>query len=243
MKQIDRDLLAQKIASVGHHVYVVQGAPAPRFAYTVGLMERLGLELVLAGAIIYDISEVGRIVNEIANVLRDDPNVGVIEVRSLGGFRLRRMRPDWVRSVMLGAVEYYREGGVVGYQVVPDDDHWTIDVPVFDEHRDVLGNRAWRWVWEEWSYPVPKPSVVTTNLGALRGEQVTEVARWETDQWEMFAGAGPEVKPEDARVVPLGVLLGKDGSLEAALSLPVGAGLWRDHGGGPWQAWASATRE
>lgn len=244
MRRSDRTSLEQRIAHYGHHVTVVQGPPLPRFAYTIGLLERIGLELLLGGAIAYDVSEVGRILNEIARLLREGHPLGAaIEAGPLGRFKLRKMRSEWVEALMLGAVDFHRERTVIGYQVVPDPERWTIDVPLLDEDRGFAANQAWRWALVEWSYAVPRTSVATTNLGALRGERVTEVARWEPDGWEMFAGAGPDVKPEDARVVPLGVLLERDESLKAALTLPVGGAIWRDQGGGPWQAWGSHNRE
>lgn len=59
------------------------------------------------------------------------------------------------------------------------------------------------------------------------------------DEWELFAGAGPDVKPEDVRVVPLGMLLGADESLGDVMNLEVGEALWRDSSGGPWQRWVA----
>ncbi len=37
--------------------------------------------------------------------------------------------------------------------------------------------------------------------------------RWEKDEWEIFAGAGPDITEPERRVVPLGVLLAADPSL------------------------------
>jgi hypothetical protein len=45
------------------------------------------------------------------------------------------------------------------------------------------------------------------------------------------------VKEEDIRVVPLGVLLGADQSLEDVLGLEVGKGIWRDANELKWQQW------
>jgi hypothetical protein len=61
--------------------------------------------------------------------------------------------------------------------------------------------------------------------------------RWEVDDWEIFAGAGPEVPAADRRMVPLGVLLGIDPTLEPAVSLPIGKGLWRDIEALEWNEW------
>ena len=47
-----------------------------------------------------------------------------------------------------------------------------------------------------------------THVPVLFGGPATEVVRWGTDEWEIFASAGPDVPKEDRRIVPLGVLLG-----------------------------------
>jgi len=71
----------------------------------------------------------------------------------------------------------------------------------------------------------------------LRGERVTEAARWESDQWELFAGPGPDVTPDQVRMVPLATLLAIDATLQPVVQLDVGRALWRDDQGGDWQAW------
>ena len=58
------------------------------------------------------------------------------------------------------------------------------------------------------AYPVPEDSMAITHVPVLFGGPATEVVRWGTDEWEIFASAGPDVPKEDRRIVPLGVLLG-----------------------------------
>ena len=76
-----------------------------------------------------------------------------------------------------------------------------------------------------------------TQVSVLMGEPATEVIRWETDEWEIFAGAGPDVPAAEKRIVPLGVLLGLDRALERTVHLAIGKGLWRDAAEGEWQDW------
>jgi hypothetical protein len=83
---------------------------------------------------------------------------------------------------------------------------------------------------------VPENATATTNLPALRGDRITEVMRWEEGEWEIFAGAGPDVPKAELRVVPLATLLAADGSLVRALSLEVGTGVWRD-ADSDWHPW------
>ncbi len=46
------DRIRENIAREGHHIYLVSGGAAtPRFAYTIGVSESIGVELILAGAV------------------------------------------------------------------------------------------------------------------------------------------------------------------------------------------------
>jgi len=52
------DRIRENIARSGQHIYVVLGGETPRFAYTIGVSESVGVELILAGAIFYIKNEV-----------------------------------------------------------------------------------------------------------------------------------------------------------------------------------------
>jgi len=52
------DDIRENIVRSGYHVYLVFGGTTPRFAYTIGVSETLGFELVLAGAVFYMRDEV-----------------------------------------------------------------------------------------------------------------------------------------------------------------------------------------
>lgn len=238
MKADALEVIEHNIALHGHHVYLVTGEASPRYAYSVGLTGTLGIELLLAGAIQFSAEEVRRIVNGVAEQLRHGVGAeSAINLDTLGSFTLRRVHSGWVRLLMLGAVDYYRDREVVAYQILPDEAHWTIDIPALDDEWSAAANQPWRWLQEEWPYEVPRSSLATTNLGALRGCRITEAARWGEDEWELFAGSGPDVKPADVRVVPLGVLLGVDETLSAVVNLGVGQALWRDESAETWKRW------
>jgi hypothetical protein len=61
--------------------------------------------------------------------------------------------------------------------------------------------------------------------------------RWEEDEWEMFAGSGPDVEKNDIRVVSLGTILGIDSTLLSAVDLKIGEGLWRTDRDSDWNEW------
>jgi hypothetical protein len=96
---------------------------------------------------------------------------------------------------------------------------------------------VWQWLGQPWEYDVPQESMATTNLAALLGSPITELSRWEDNEWEMFAGPGPDVKPSDMRVVPLGTLIGHDPSLTSTLAAGIGSGYWRDSATSDWHEW------
>lgn len=232
------DQIQGNISRRGHHVYVVSGGATPRFAYTIGVSESIGLELILAGAVFYMKDEVLTIVNDIAAQLKAHRDQKVFEVAGQGSFTLREVHASWTTALLLGALDYYRVRDVPALQIVPDEAHWTVDVPNLTAPWSATTAPVWRWLHAPWTYPIPTDSTATTDLAALRGERVTEAMRWEEDEWEIFAGDGPDVPKDEIRVVPLGTLLGADESLVPIIKLSRGEGLLRDHDPNScWRPW------
>ncbi len=232
------DRIRENIARSGQHVYVVSGEDTPRFAYTIGVSESLGVELILAGAIFYMKDEVVKIINDIAAQLKAQRDREVFEVAGLGSFTLRKVHSSWATEFMLGAFDYYQKRDIPALQIVPDKAHWTIDVPDMSVPWSATKEPVWQWLHEPWTYPVPKDATAATNLAALRGDRITEVTRWEEDEWEMFAGAGPDVAKDEMRVVSLGTLVAADKSLVPVMNLAIEEGLWRDPGpDSEWHPW------
>lgn len=244
MTDVTRDVMLERIRSniarFGHHVYMVAGKQSPRFAYTIGVSPVKGAELVLAGATIYSNEEVKQVIDAIAS--NEAANMGgrqlmKVNALNLGVFSLREVDGSWAPILIRGALDYYGRTDVPALQIVPDEDHWTIDIPDLSRPWSKESEPAWRWLTEPWEYGVSDRSVAVTNLDALRGKLVTEAVRWEVNQWELFAGAGPDVPRDDIREVPLGTLLAADPSLNAVVTLEVGKGLWRDPADLIWHNW------
>lgn len=230
--------IEENITRSGYHLYLVSGGSIPRFAYTIGLTESLGAELILAGALIYSGEEVRRIVAMARQELLASGDFGAtLSPEGLGRFTLRKAHDSWARMLMLGAFDYYREGNVQAYQLVPDSEHATSDVPDLSREWERETEPVWQWLRTPWPHSVPAKSTAATNVMALRGEPITEVVRWEDGAWEMFAGPGPEVTEAEARVVPLASLLAVDPSLRSALRLEIGQGIWRAGGDDEWHPW------
>ena len=232
------ELIRTNIARHGHHVYTVSGGdPLPRYVYTIGLSERVGAELILAGACFFMGKDTVRIVDAIAREW--DPGKASYTIESLGRFSLREADLSWTRPLLLGAADFYGNTSIRAWQIVPEPAHWTLDIPDMRKPWSAAEQPAWQWMHVPWTYPVSSASTAVTNLAALRGDRVTEAARWEEAQWEIFANAGSDAPPpeDEMRIVPLGTLLGADPSLVPVTSLAVGEGICRDPEEGEWEVW------
>ncbi|HEV2889970.1 MAG TPA: DUF4262 domain-containing protein [Frankiaceae bacterium] len=228
------------VARTGHHVTLVHGGRTPRFAYSIGLTERGLPEVVLAGATSLGGKAVKRALDEAVAASRSGGGSlaagGAVEVPGVGAFEVGSVDPSWARRLLLGVRDYYDRDDPSALQLVPEGAVRTIDVPDMSRAWDPAREPVWRWLDDASDLPVAPDAVAVTNLDALRGSPISEAARWEEDQWEMFAGAGPDVPPDDVRVVPLATLLAFDPSLEPVTRLEVGRALRRDPPG-PWESW------
>lgn len=238
-KQQFKELVQSNIKQYGFHITIVGSEVLPRYAYTIGLTELLGFELAFAGGVLYLKEEVLIILNEIAEGLKkgNDKHLEEISVGALGTFSFLQVDPSWNKLVLLGVIDHYKTNDIKALQVIPDIRHYTLDIPDMSKDLNVYSDPVWQWLVRKWDYDVPENSTVTTNINTLQGEAVTEVMRWEENEWEMFAGAGPEVPKEDMRVVPLGTMLGIDKMLLPAIKLKIGKGLWREGVGLQWSDW------
>jgi hypothetical protein len=236
--------IRENIARSGYHLYVVSGNPLPRFAYTIGLTPKIGKELDLAGAIFYMSEDVGRIIGKLVERLTGDAGAeeSLIVVDPYGSFTLRHVDPSWAGALMLGAFDFYQKQEIAGLQIVPDKAHWTIDVPDMTTAWGHGASPGWQSLKGPMTYSMPHSSHAVADLGALRGESVTEACRWEEDYWELFAGAGPDIPDEHRRVVPLSIFLDADASLLPILNLPLGEGIWRENLS-EWHVWTSGSTE
>lgn len=233
--------IRSNIERFGYHVTVVTGGALPRFAYTVGCTTPLDAEFLFAGGEFYSQSQVNEIMAATVAGARTEANwhTLVIETDSLGCFSLVNVHPSWAKLLALGVFDYYKQPALSLWQIVPDAAHHTVEVPVMVAAYDEATQPVWQWLTRKWAYPIPADSMAVTNLPVLTGAKATEVMRWEEEEWEIFAGAGPDLAKADMRIVPLGTLLGIDASLQVVLDLEVGKGVWRDSLALDWQPWGS----
>lgn len=233
------ELIQSNIDKYEYHVTTVSSMTEPRYAYTIGVSNLFNFELIFAGGINFLKADLYLIFSTIIKELKKDKNIvnRKITVDTLGTFSLSIVDPSWSKIMMLGVFDYYKNSNICSCQIIPDSSHYTFDIPNMSNEWNPNSEPVWQWLVREWDYPVPANSTVITNINALLGETITELARWENNEWEMFAGAGPDVKKKDKRVVPLGTMLGIDRTLLPAINLDIGKGLWRDSADSDWREW------
>jgi hypothetical protein len=233
-------LIQTNIENHEYHLTTVIGNTEPRYVYSIGLNNLFGFELVFAGGTYYLYDDVFKIFEGIIKELknRKDALKQQIIIESLGAFSLSNVDESWGKLMLLGAFDYYQTKHINAFQINPDATHFTHDIPNMSKKLNILSEPIWQWLVREWDYGVPADSTVITNINALLGEPITEVVRCEINEWEMFAGNGPELDSKDMRVLPLGTMIGIDKSLLPTINLPVGKGLRRDSSlDSDWNNW------
>jgi hypothetical protein len=232
-------LIESHINNYGFHITIVNNIIEPRFAYSIGLREKFNFELIFAGGIYYKKNDLILIFNECVKELKKGENIKdqKITIDTLGTFSFTYVDPSWSKLTMLGVLDYYNTSDINAFQIVPDESHFTLDIPDMSKEWTSSSEPVWQWLGREWDYTVPANSTVVTNIQALLGEPITELTRLDNNEWEMFAGFGPDVKKENVRVVSLGTILGIDKSILPATNLEIGKGLWRDSSDSNWNDW------
>jgi hypothetical protein len=222
---------------IGCQFTIVTQSVCPRFAYTTGLRQQLGFDFLIPGMSRFSEDELREIVEHFAAGTPDFK--GHTKVRDFGDFSLRMSDSSWVDMMALGAIKHY--GGRTPFaQIAQDQPNSTIDTPDTSKAWSAAAQPVWKWMMEPWTYAIPEDSSATTNLAALRGERVTEAARWEVNEWELFAGSGPDTPKDDLRVLPFATFLATDPSLVTAMQLEVGKAVWRHSNETTWHVWERA---
>jgi hypothetical protein len=231
IKALER--IRKNIERHSFHVYLVEGGPSPAFAYTIGLSEKLGFELIIAGLSIFTTCKLMSHLQQAAKSALSSGATDQLE----SDFEFRAVHETWQTRLLLGANDYYGKQSVPSVQLVPRSlGLRTIDTPDLSAEF-LVGWNAWRWLDHAWDFPVPQDSSAVTDLDCLSGSLATRVVRWEEDQWEIFSKNGEDIDPDRMREVPLGTLLAHDQSLWMASRLEVGQGIFREESDSSWRLW------
>ncbi|MEZ5473031.1 MAG: DUF4262 domain-containing protein [Marinicella sp.] len=233
------NLIKSNIDNFGYHLYLISGSTSPRVLYTIGLKGKLSGEFVFAGGTYYSNDDVVEVVKLIIEkcIEGNHQNNANIYLKGVGNFSLKKVDKSWIDTLMLGATDFHGNNDFDAYQITPEEAFMTIDIPDMSKPFSAEVEPIWRYEKEEWNHKIAPDSCAVTNIDALQGACITEVVRWEDDQWEMFAGSGPDVPKENMRVVPLSTLITFDPSLEVVTQLEVEAGIWRHSKNDKWEIW------
>jgi hypothetical protein len=233
--------IKNNIDNYSFHITVVKAKEYPRFGYTIGNYEKYNCEFIIAGNINFQYEEVLTIFGEVIlkfSEIHENSNIR-ITTSKFGSFSLSKIHSSWSKKMMLGVYDYYNIADFTAYQILADNEHFTLDIPNISIEWNPKDLAIWKWLDEDikWNLDVPRDSIVITNLSSLFGEKITEVMRWEENEWEAFTQNGEEINSEDIRIVPIGVLLGIDDTLKSILKLDIEKGLRRDEKNIEWIDW------
>lgn len=217
--------ILDNIKNHGFHITTVKSSATPRFSYTIGLTQ-LGLpELIWAGSIFYSHQAVCNLISKLAISCVNKREVSPAPI----GFETEVMHISWAKLLALGVFDIYEDEGQL-LQLHPLFNA-TLDSPKASLPWDESTAGPWKWLTKQWDFPVPENSVAVTNIAALQGKTIKIVSRWESDQWQMFAGHNKDVERKDVRVVPLGTMIGIDATLSSAITLEIDKSIKRSPSG------------
>lgn len=231
--------IRSNIEIFGCHISLVTSSTTPRFIYTIGLLEKYNFEFIFAGGIYYLKNDAFAIVDKIVAevVKRNGAFFEKLDLGQLGIFSINHVDHTWSKILMLGVYDYYNLKVVHAFQIIPDKEHLTLDVPDMSRAFDINLEPVWQWEQKEWDLNVPEKSTVVTNIEVLMGTPITELARWEEDYWEMFSEPGPDVPDTRKRIVSIGTIMAIDPTIKPALVLPLEKGLIRENADDDWSDW------
>lgn len=234
MPEVSRKIEAN-IRKYGCHIYDVSGGPLPPWSYSIGLSDRIGVEVIFAGGLYFQNAERREIIDRCIS-MQAKGKTSCFE-SALGDFCLRPVSNTWPSELFLGAIDYYKKRPEF-LQIYPHDEAVTLDLPRLFEQWDARKFPAWKWLEQPWGYSVAEESVVLTDTDMLGGHANAEVAcRFGNAYWEIFSRQPDEIEDKYKRYSPLGTLLALHSDIEHALDLKIGQAIERVGGGASWQAW------
>ena len=229
------DQISDNITEFGYHITVVIQELVPRYAYSIGLSEIIGCELVFPGGIFFHRDDVRAIFEEGKRVMEGKESHGLRKPWT-GNILLAGVHPSWSKKMMLGAFDYYNTDFIKSRQIIVDS-VYSLDVPnMYNELKEETSG-CWKYLNTNWTYKIPSNSSAAIDIDFLKGDTITEVMRWENDYWEMFTRDGSNIEKSHSRIVPMSLLLESDKSLEKVLTISIGKGVWRESKEDHWKNW------
>src|SRR3569623_321283 len=142
-------LIQDNIDKYGYHRYVVLQGVCPRYSYTIGLYNSIGLELICGGMCLFDAEDISVIFSDIVSALRSDISTERVFHTQRGSFGLRKVHKSWIKFAALGAVDYYNSEDVEFYQKFSNNVS-TIDDVDMSSLLDANIQSAWKYLCSDW---------------------------------------------------------------------------------------------
>lgn len=242
-KAIKKRMLEQirkNIETCGFHIYQIPPGPCPRYLYTIGLSEKIGFELILAGTSYLEDDNAGELVQLIGDELLKTKSKRSFS-KKLGRqsieFRITKVHPTWSEKLILGAADYYQSPTIKAMHLTIEEKFQTLDCADLTKPFGKTAMSAWKWLACKWPFKIPEESMALTNLNALFGKRLTQIACWENDTWAVFSGFTENQPYSRIREVALGTFLGIDSSLEFIPRMKLNDSFWRARGKTEWEDW------
>lgn len=237
MASLKKDI-ENNIDTYGFHILIVNNREFPRYAYTIGLSKKIGIELLFAGGIYFLKDDVFSIINKIADTLINEKVdlTRLIEVSNSDSFLLKKMDISWSKLLLRQVSRFNPQWQFSAYQIIPNK-FITRDIPNASNEYNPDSEPVWKYLTKEWNYNISPNSLVSTNIETLQGESVLEVMRWEENYWEMFSRNPESISKKEIRIVPFSTMIGVDKTLLSAITLSIGKGFWRESSNVDWIDW------
>lgn len=233
------DHIKDNILKHRFHINVVSQEFTPRFAYTIGLFNKNGYELVLAGNmdLLYD--DIIYILNFIGNKLinHEETTGSRFEINIKSMFELRKVDESWTDIMLLGVNDFYNDKSILSYQIHQIGNMTSVDIPNMNCKFKPEDQPIWRWLTCKNDLNIPQNSKVVINKDILYGAKALEIMRWDENEWEIYSMNPENLDEDDMRIIPVSTIIGIDNSLERILELNVGKGLIRDSPNNAWESW------
>lgn len=121
------EIIKTRISKNDYHLTLVSGGQNPDYSYSIGLTEKFGFELIIAGGFI-SIQENESIFRNVYQQLQSGSGLDAKFLLSDSTFYLMKVDPSWCEKLMLGVYDYYDVDKIEAYQIIPVDR--TLDIPV-----------------------------------------------------------------------------------------------------------------
>lgn len=203
-KQDYIQLISNNIQRHGYHVYAITTNPKEfSYIYTIGLTEKFGFEMIMAGWIKLDVNSQSMIIKHIIENLTKEPknfsqdyhgrhfilnNILLNQVESTLLVGLEQVSNFWMEDLMIGALDYYQDRPITAFHVKPlQEDFWLMTIPnmsnpIVDNNNSPL----WQCYFNE-ERDVGEKCNFYVDECVLRGKPILEVINFDNINWQLLS--------------------------------------------------------